>query len=84
MGLRTATARDGRGRRLSLVAGEARGDTQRKLRRDNQRKLGDVREHAFFQKVDFQKLEDKVRVRARARARVSPLNPDPSLTPTLT
>jgi hypothetical protein len=43
-----------------------------------------VREHAFFQKVDFQKLEDKVRVRARARARVSPLNPDPSLTPTLT
>ena len=44
----------------------------------------DVREHAFFQKVDFQKLEDKVRVRARARARVSPLNPDPSLTPTLT
>ena len=29
----------------------------------------DVREHAFFQKVDFQKLEDKVRVRVRARAR---------------
>ena len=45
----------------------------------------DVREHAFFQKVDFQKLEDKVRVRirarARARVRVKPLNPKPKPNP---
>ena len=45
----------------------------------------DVREHAFFQKVDFQKLEDKVRVRVRARARarvrVKPLNPKPKPKP---